>query len=145
MRRGLRIERLLLTDPKPEVVRIFPLARVLTAANANWALKLGLAGLQKNPEPTDVPGYFRQHRKRLAASQAEGGRFLLERPEGKFLDDGFYVRVARAYRDATARALNPRQTLARDTGSAPDTVARWVGEARRRGHLPPTKPGRVTA
>ena len=51
----------------------------------------------------------------------------------------------KAYRDALKLGLNPRPTLARDTHSAVDTVARWFGEARRRGYLPPTTPGKKRA
>ncbi len=88
----------------------------------------------------DVPAMFR--------GRPRGGMLLedrprLERPAGKRLDDDFYKRVADAYQGALTELLNPRQTLARDSGSAPDTVARWVKEARRRGYLPETTPGRV--
>jgi hypothetical protein len=71
-------------------------------------------------------------------------RLRLARPKGNKLDD-FYKQVAIAYRGAIAEGMNPRQALAQDTGSKPDSVARWVREARRRGYLRPTQPGKATA
>ena len=72
-------------------------------------------------------------------------RFRLKRPKGRRLPADFYEHVARAYREAVAAGLNPRKTLATDSDTPADTVARWVAEARRRGHLPPAQPGKVSA
>lgn len=77
-------------------------------------------------------------------AEAPRRRYRLKRPAGRRLGDRFYANVARAYRDAVARMLNPRQTIAADTGVADATVAAWVMEARRRGHLPPAEPGKVS-
>ena len=139
-----RIAEVRVTDPDPDSLRRIPLARIETAANANGIVMLGLAIAHKKKAPADVTEHFRQARVELHAMD-DAGRWLLRRPKGRRLDDVFYRDVARAYTEAAGQGLNPRQTLAVDTGSAPDTVARWVGEARRRGYLPPTTPGKVTA
>jgi hypothetical protein len=142
-RKSVRIVDLRMPNPTSEALRSLPLARIETAANANAAVMLGFALLHKQQPPPDVPDYFRKLGKQRKASE-RAGRFLLERPEGRRLDDGFFIRVARAYREAAALGLNPRQALARDSGSAPDTVARWVAEARKRGYLPKGQAGKVT-
>ena len=72
-------------------------------------------------------------------------RTILRRPKKRYLDDNFYISVAITYRDALARGLNPRPTMSADTGAADATVAGWIGESRRRGHLPPTTPGKRNA
>jgi hypothetical protein len=143
-KKTVRVTELRIPDPTGEALRSFPLARIETAANASAIFMVGYANGHTLPEPTDVHGHFKKIRGRLAKDQ-EAGRFILDRPEGRFLDDGFYIRVAKAYREAAALGLNPRQTLAKDSHAATDTVARWVGEARRRGYLPPGKPGKITA
>lgn len=143
-RKTWRIAELRFVDPTPEAVRSFPLRRIETAANAGGLVPVGLAIGRTQEEPPDLWAFFSKSAKRAAAAK-EAGRFLLERPAGRRLEDGFFVRVAQAYSDAVAAGLNPRQTLAKDANTSPDTVARWVGEARRRGFLPPTSPGRVAA
>jgi hypothetical protein len=142
-RKTWRLDRLLLVDPTGDALRGFPLSRVEAAANANALVALGLAVGRNQDDPTDVPGWFRKYRARAKTMEA-AGRYLLERPKSRRLDDAFYARVAEAYRGAVAQGLNPRQTLARDSGAAPDTVARWVGEARRRHFLPKGQPGKIT-
>jgi hypothetical protein len=72
-------------------------------------------------------------------------RYRLKRPARKRLDDGFYRDVAHAYQSAVAFGLNPRKAIVTDTGVADATAAGWVLEARRRGHLPPAEPGKVSA
>ena len=74
-------------------------------------------------------------------------RLRLERPEGRRLDANFYKRVALAYKGALAEGLNPRQTLASESGAAPDTVARWIAKARddKYGYLPKTTAGKASA
>jgi hypothetical protein len=106
-------------------------------------------------EPADLPSWFRSNvepiPERLVDRVYEWferpsseDRFRLRRPAGRNLGDGFYREVARAYTAAVAAGLNPRKALAEDAATPADTVARWTAEARRRGYLPPAKPGRVT-
>ena len=67
----------------------------------------------------------------------------LERPEGRNLPDEFYATVADRYRDAAARGLNPRSAIAEAAEVSTDVAGRWVREARKRGFLPATEPGKV--
>ncbi len=59
------------------------------------------------------------------------------------LDDDFLRRVADAYRDVAADGRWPAVVLADEAGVSRSTVRRWVLEARKRGHLPPGKQGKV--
>lgn len=137
-----RISELHLLDPSPEKLRRIPLRRIHAAATMRGAglVQLMLAlGFDQQPPP-DL----------FASPPARAGmklerRFRLERPPGKALPDAFFRDVAHAYQSAVAFGLNPRQALGADTGAADATVAGWVVEARRRGHLPPAQPGKVSA
>lgn len=72
-------------------------------------------------------------------------RYRLRRPKGRKIHATFYRNVATAYRDAVRRGLQPRKTIVADTGASDATVARWIGEARKREYLPPAEPGKVSA
>ena len=137
-----KMAELRLYEPASDVLRTIPLARVQSAANATLTA-VGLSILKNQPEPSDIRKWFAKE-KRRAQAHRDAGRFILERPDSRKLDDPFYARVAEAYRQAVALGLNPRQTLAHDSDAAPDTVARWIGESRRRGFLAAGRPGRVT-
>jgi hypothetical protein len=60
------------------------------------------------------------------------------------LGDTFFEQVAAAYPAAAADGLPPSKTLADDSGTPRGTVNRWIGEARRRGYLPPAELGKVS-
>lgn len=115
-----RVAAVQVDEPTPDKLRRFPLRRIENALDA-----------------------LRDEHARAAAS-AGGRRYRLRRPPGRRLDDAFYERVARVYRDAVARGLDPRKTMRNDTQAADATVATWVMEARRRGFLPPAQPGKVS-
>lgn len=67
-------------------------------------------------------------------------RPTLQRPDGKDTD-GFYRLVARAYRDYAPRTRKPAVEMAKEADVPVTTVHRWIREARRRGHLPPSGRG----
>ncbi|MEV0723933.1 hypothetical protein AB0I37_14270 [Micromonospora purpureochromogenes] len=87
-------------------------------------------------------------RKALASASAEAaepvpsGRPRLTRPDGTD-PEGFYKAVADAYREAVAQSRAVAPTLADEAGVPIPTVHRWIGEARRRGFLPPARKGRA--
>ena len=125
------IDTLLVEVPTGELLRDVPLARIETAANSDPEIH---AWIEKGASLETV-----EHARRAAK------RTRLARPSTHQLDDGFYERVATAYRDAVARGLPPAKTLAEDADTPPSTVNRWIGQARKRGHLPRGEPGKVTA
>lgn len=53
------------------------------------------------------------------------------------MSDGFSEEIAGVYRAAWNAGENPTQAVARHYGKPYSTAARWVGEARKRGHLGP--------
>ena len=59
------------------------------------------------------------------------------------LDDGHYADVARIYSNAVARGAAPRKAVAASMHASDPTAARWISEARNRGLLPPTVPGKA--
>lgn len=65
----------------------------------------------------------------------------LTRPDGSD-PDGFYQRVADAYRDYAPRTRGPAAEMAREAGVPVRTAHGWIHEARRRGFLPPSRKAR---
>lgn len=133
-----RLAELRVPEPTVESLRRIPLGRIEAAVRAHSLLQVHLAIRFKEEPPVNLSAAFH------GAGVSEPRRYRLKRPAARRLEDSFFENVARAYRDAVRRGLHPRKTLAEDTGVAPDTVAGWVLEARRRGYLPPGKPGKVT-
>lgn len=76
------------------------------------------------------------------AEAVPSGRPRLVRPDGTD-PDGFYRAVADAYREAVAQSRAVAPALADEAGVPIPTVHRWIGEARRRGFLPPARKGRA--
>jgi hypothetical protein len=138
-----RIAELHVSEPTAEKLRGIPLSRISAAVRADAAVQVPLAiGLNEELPPeflSAAPEKFAELVKKHKP------RYRLKRPATRRLDDSFFENVARAYRDALIRGLTPRQTLAADTGAARDTVAGWILESRRRGHLPPAQPGKAIA
>lgn len=64
----------------------------------------------------------------------------LGRPDGT---DAFYQQVARAYRQYAEESRAPAAAIADEAEVPVRTVHRWIAEARRRGHLPEGRRGRV--
>jgi hypothetical protein len=117
--------------PTTARLRDVPLARIEAAANAR-------------PEIRDWAGEAMGEETVERAKTQAAKRVKLRAPKSRRLDDAHYELVAAAYRGAVANGLPPAKTLADESGVPQGTVNRWIGEARRRGYLPPGEPGRVT-
>lgn len=122
---GWRVDQIVIPEPTTTLLRELSLAKIEAAANAQWA------------------AYVQRLAERVTPDLMKTIRHKLQRPASRRFSDGFYDDVARAYRDAVAAGLNPRKTLAEDSGTPADTVARWISEARRRGKLGAAEPGRA--
>lgn len=136
-----RVTELHVLDPSPAALGRVPLNRIHAAATMRGAGLVQLmlaAGINDDPPPS-------MFSKPPAKGMDLARRFRLKRPAGKRLDDAFYRDVAHAYQSAVAFGLNPRKAIVEDTGAADATVAGWVLKARKRGHLPPAQPGKVSA
>ena len=105
-----------------ETLRAIPVGRIEALANA--LLHPGAAGL----------GWRKQAR---LPSEVLGQKH--ERARG----DEFYETVAKTYRHLSAVTKRPVAELAEANEVPPTTAHRWVKEARRRGMLPPGRPGKA--
>jgi hypothetical protein len=89
--------------------------------------------------PTWVDGAATRHE----AEEEEPAFELTPISAAAGLTDQFLRDVARAYSDARSRGLSPNVALAEQAQAAKRTVEKWVWLARKKGYLPPTRPGRV--
>jgi hypothetical protein len=121
------------------VIRALPFGRLVRdARNARYDETLGpvIEALGDMPEATEIPrGSDREAR-------AWGAKPDRRRPQ---LDDEHYVRVAHLYSSAANRGTPPRKAVASVMRVSEPTASRWIAEARGRGLLPPTSPGRARA
>jgi hypothetical protein len=127
----------------PETLRTIPLRRILLAVAASDAARNDLEN--KLGEPVPEPGSTEFHSELDTAWVHPEPLPKLKRPQGRRLPDEFYAAVADLYREAAARGLNPRTTVAEQAGISTEVAGRWVREARKRGQLPPTAPGKAKA
>jgi len=133
---------LLIAEPWLRGHRDLPLSRIENATNANALVRFELLkGLPQELARDDVPRFFQF---KQAIQRGMSGRYRLERPTKRRLGDDFYRSVAQAYADAVAFGLNPRKTLATDSGTPADTVARWIRRAREKHYLSPAEPGKAS-
>jgi hypothetical protein len=127
------IAQLQIDAPTSSLLRDVPLARIEDAVNADpvirkWVEDGSPAAIKAAVQRARTP---RRHR--------------LKRPASRRLDGDFFKNVGEAYREAVAHGLRPAKTLAEDSNTSQGTVSRWIAEARKRGHLPAAKPGKVSA
>ena len=121
--------------PTPQLFQRIPFHRIELAVSADSMLRDALARrLGEDPEP-GFRGAF--------GEPTRGEPLLIKRPAGRRLDDSFYERVGVVYRQAIGRGLKPRQAISEAAGVSPDVAGRWIYEARKRGLIPKTTPGKV--
>ena len=123
-----------------ETLRVLPLRRIVLAVAASPGLRENLMARlgEAVPEPGSVE--FKQ----ALAGYLTPELPPLERPARRNLPDEFYATVAaERYRDAAARGLTPRTAIAESASVSTEVAGRWVREARKRGFLPTTEPGKV--
>lgn len=149
---GLRVD----GGPSAELLRSIPVGRIEAAANAQ------LTVVDDAIVPT-VPPRQRPGSARIPNASEQGwdaidtGRAHERPPTPPRLPwrtrtatdgrrghpDAFYRRVADAYLDLAQASSRPAAELA-EANSVPTTTAhRWIKEARRRGYLPPGRPGKA--
>lgn len=139
----LRAVEVRVLEPWLPRLRDLPLARIENAVNADAVTRFELVQNLRRSLHGQEPATFFAMRAAISGKELPP-RVYLERPAKRRLDDAFYIEVARAYAGAVAWGLDPRKTLALDSGTPADTVARWIREARRRGFLSEGKPGRAS-
>ena len=126
----------------PELLKAIPLRRILVAVAASDAARNDLE--KRRDETAPEPG-SPEFAEAFATGwlHPEPPPLKLKRPRGRRLPDDFYAAVANLYLQAAARGLNPRTAVAEAAGATTEVAGRWVREARKRGQLPPTAPGKV--
>ena len=133
--------------PSADLLRAIPVGRIEAAANAQLSVIDDeiVASVLRNPrarplappesaddgwEITDpVRAVPRAHQQEVARSRG--------RP------DLFYREVADVYLDLAQASHRPASDIAAQHGVPVSTAHRWVKEARRRGFLPPGRPGKT--
>ncbi|GIG61621.1 hypothetical protein Lfu02_59930 [Longispora fulva] len=147
---GLRID----GEPSAELLRAIPVGRIEAAANAQLAIvddrvvqaaPLGpkdRSGPARPPHTLDA-GWETSDPGRAARRPTEAGSARLAHDGSGRRPDEFYRDVARAYRDLAQSSHRPAAELAAANGVPATTAHRWIKEARRRGFLPPGRPGKA--
>lgn len=121
-------------------LRALPLARLEADDPAHRHLGRLRARHAQQPDLAEIQARLRSSRS-IAAPVPEQ-REPLGRPDGRD-PEGFYSRVATAYRSAAAESSRPAVLLADENGVPVETVRRWIQEARRRSLLGPARKGRA--
>jgi hypothetical protein len=138
---GLRIE----GTPSAELLRAIPVGRIEAAANAQLTAGEAARGtahvLSTRPRPVAAPVAedigWEMTEPSLAVTRPAAGP---ARPRGR--PDVFYRHVADVYLTYAQASPRPACDLADEHGVPVSTAHRWVKEARRRGFLPPGRPGK---
>jgi hypothetical protein len=147
---GLRID----GTPSAELLRAIPVGRIEAAANAQLAVVddevvAAVAHRRHGTQPpaadtgwetTDPARAVRRPRPRSRGTVSAAPRVV---PAGRGRPDRFYRDIADAYLDLAQRSTRPASELAEAHGVPVTTAHRWVKEARRRGFLPPGRPGKA--
>jgi len=155
---GLRID----GAPTAELLRSVPVGRIEAAANAQLTIvedRVVPAAIPHRPgrEPRAAhDGWETSDPVRAVARPAARAGDVPDHrvPDHRVADhrvadgargrpDRFYRDVARAYRDLAQSSARPAADLAEASGVPTTTAHRWIKEARRRGFLPPGRPGKA--
>lgn len=107
----------------------------------HWVARSMHAQLPHSGEPQAPP---RAKRGKLVAPWDPDVAWLSDH-HGENRDHGdlFYERVAKTYAQLHQFTRAPARTIAEAAGVPASTARRWVKEARRRGFLPPGRPGKA--
>lgn len=138
---GLRID----GELSAELLRAIPVGRIEAAANAQLTIVNDHVVLSATPGPRDgaMP---RQPRPVDTGWEMTDPVGATARPNGTRRGgrpDSFYQGVAGRYQDLTQRSSRPAADLAEADNVPVTTAHRWIKEARRRGFLPPGRPGKT--
>jgi hypothetical protein len=147
---GLRID----AEPTAELLRAIPVGRIEAVANAQLTVVDDVIVSTAPPGPRDAPaarpprlvpaGWETPDPSRAATRRAHSRPVRLDIGwAGRGRPDTFYGDVAKAYLDLAQSSARPAVELAEANGVPVTTAHRWIKEARRRGFLPPGRPGKA--
>jgi hypothetical protein len=148
---GLRVD----GAPTAELLRAIPVGRIEAAANAQLAIVEDTIVATAPPGPRDAP-YARPPHASPGGWETTDPSRAAPRPVGRrhrlHLDvtegrrgrpDVFYRDVAHTYLELAQESARPASELAEANDVPVTTAHRWIKEARRRGFLPPGRPGKT--
>lgn len=144
-------------EPTAQVLRSIPVGRIEAAANAQLTVVddtiVPTAPSRRHPHTPRSPrtseqGWDTIDPARARARPPEPPAELLASappPTGgrRRHPDGFYRRVATVYLNLAQSSSRPAAELAEANGVPTTTAHRWIKESRRRGFLPPGRPGKA--
>jgi hypothetical protein len=149
---GLRID----GELSAELLRSIPIGRIEAVANAQLTIvddevvltaapgpRDGLA--PRRPQPVDAGWEMTDPVGATARPGTSRRSNKIEQPVevGRGRPDSFYQDVADIYQDLAQRSARPAAELAEANNLPVTTAHRWIKEARRRGFLPPGRPGKT--
>jgi hypothetical protein len=120
-----------------ELVRSVPLPRLEALANNDDHHVGWRESLDSKPGDLSPPDW--DH----AAVAHRAVRARVKVPTSARYPDEFYAQVAAVYSKLAELGYPPGKTIADENDQGIATVRRWIKEARRRGHLPPGRRGKV--
>lgn len=141
---GLRID----GSPTAELLRSIPVGRIEAAANAQLAViddvVVTTAAVHARPRPLAAPvGHADDGWETTDPVRAVNRPHPPDLARLRGRPDVFYREVADFYLDLAQSSHRPATDLAERHGVPVSTAHRWVKEARRRGFLPPGRPGKA--
>jgi len=136
--------------PTAELLRALPVGRIEAAANAQLAVvddAVVRSPARRGRRPTGPPAGasdgWETSDPANALRRAVAAAGPAAEPPGRGRPDFFYRQIADVYLEYAQVSHRPAVDLA-DNHSVPVTTAhRWIKEARRRGFLPPGRPGKA--
>jgi hypothetical protein len=158
---GLRIE----GEPTADLLRSIPVGRIEAAANAQLVIvddavlaAQPAASLQRPRRRAHTAPAGGRQRDASGWETSDPGRAVSRPPAGRASGaviaqptspdprrgrpDDFYRQVAQVYLDLAQVSIRPAADLAEANEVPVTTAHRWIKEARRRGFLPPGRPGK---
>src|SRR5215207_2159998 len=142
---GLRVD----GAPTAELLRSIPVGRIEAAANAQLSVVDDAIVPAAPPGRQDAPTAREPQLSNAGWEAPDPVRAVLRRthtppaPTGARRPDDFYRDIARAYLDLAQSSARPAAELAEANRVPATTAHRWIKEARRRGFLPPGRPGKA--
>jgi hypothetical protein len=147
---GLRID----GELSAELLRSIPIGRIEAVANAQLTIGdddvvlTAAPGLRDGAvphQPRSVDSGWEMTDPIGATVRPDIKHRKIEQPvkAGRGRPDSFYQDVADIYQDLTQRSSRPAAELAEANNVPVTTAHRWIKEARRRGFLPPGRPGKT--
>ena len=138
----LTVAELRFTEPWVRRHRELPLSRVENAANADANTRAHIHMDSKEDAPPDLDEYFAAKAK--TSGRRVQPRHRLERPRTPAARRRLLRSRRPRLRGSGGRRVEPAQDARHRFRHAADTVARWIAEARRRGHLSPGELGKAS-